>query len=323
MTQALPDIFGDSVDTLREIEELAASRAVKPFVEPFRKVLAMLMAVWPGDDATPAAKKLALAKLDTESMMEVLPEVERQILRGATDALEHGIKSGLAQVGVPDPDMVKAFKRKLPLHLGVTARAVSTRMRRRVDVGTSMLHNADTQEQALAALALVNPTPVVSAHTRWLANRASNEGLLQVAAETKGIVVVWVAERDGCVHCLAYAGHKRSKRGYPAGLTFGKKPLRQKELGPVDMPPLHPNCRCTQWLLHEDVAKPVIQALAREAKRSILRGWSVESESQTIRLDAARRLLAKQPAMPKSVQIYARTSIKEGRFKRGRAFPKR
>jgi hypothetical protein len=310
----LPDVFTESIDTLLEIEQLTASKATAPFSEPFSKVLAMLLAIWPGDDASDAAKSQALARLNTEALMSPMAEVERVILKGATEALSHGIDAGLAQAGTRG----KTFKRTLPMHLRVAVTATQRVARARVDTGTALLRTASTMVEAQAALAVSNPAPAVSAQARWLTNRASNEGILTVADASPGVVTVWVAERDGCVHCLAYQGHKRERMGYPAGLTFGKKALSDK---PVSMPPLHPNCRCTQLVLKTIVAQPVIDGLLREAQRSILRGWSVESESNSVRVDAARRLLAKNPSMPKSVQTYARSAIKAGKFKRGRDFP--
>ena len=310
----LPEVFNKSIDTLLEIEQLTASRAVVPIKKPFAKVLALLVALWPGDDATDIEKRHAVSLLNTEAFMNTLPEVERAILKGATEALSQGIDAGMTQVGLKG----MSFKRELPIHLDMVVRATQRVMRKRVDTGTALLQQATTLLEAQAALAVANPAPAISAQARWLTNRASNEGLLMVAEASQDVVAVWVAERDGCVHCLAYQGHKRGRNGYPAGLTFGKKALHTK---PVPMPPLHPNCRCTQLLLDVTIAQPVIEGLLREAQRSILRGWSVESESQNVRIDAARRLLAKNSRMPKSVQAYARSAIKSGKFKRGRVFP--
>ncbi len=301
--------------TLLEIEQRTEARAVAPFVTPFARLLALLLSVWPGDDASDAEKREALNSLNLEEFMVVLTKVEQDIVEGATEAFVQGIESGIEQAGT----VGRVFKRTLPIHLGISARAVQRLARRRVDTGSALLQLANTLGDAQIALAVANPAPAVATHTRWLTNRASNEGITMVADVSSNIVTVWVAERDACVHCLAYQGQKRGRMGYPAGLTFGKKPLSDN---PVSMPPLHPNCRCTQMLLKTVVAQPVIDGLKREAQRSILRGWSVESESQSVRLEAARKLLNKNPAVPKTVQAYARSSIKAGKFKRGRDFPK-
>jgi hypothetical protein len=56
------------------------------------------------------------------------------------------------------------------------------------------------------------------------------------------------------------------------------------------------------------------EALRREADRSVLRGFSLESESMKTRIDAADRLVSRGVDAPKSVIAYARRSIKVGVF---------
>ncbi len=309
------DLFDKHVDTLLEIEQDTAQKAAGPLRKPFRKVLALLIATWPGDDASDADKKAALARLNTETRLSPMGQVERAILSGATEALSHGIDAGASMGAVS----ARAFKRVLPAELELTARSVGVAMRQQVAHGTTVLSQAKTLEEAQTALILTNPANRVERIAKYVTNKASNTGLTVVAESDTDLVLVWRAERDACVHCLAYQGHSPVRGRYQAGLTFGKKPLKQN--GPLTMPPLHPNCRCTQWVIHRDVVEPVRVALIREAKRSILRGWSVESESQAQRLDAAARLLAKPNGLPKSVQDYARSAVKRGEFKRGRVFP--
>ncbi len=315
----VPKFFDESVDTLLEIEHVVASEAALPFYKILRRVLTLLHAIWPGDDASDAEKQMALARLDLEAFLAPMSGVEGVILQGAITALGQGIKAGIAEAGLTKSAIATTFKHTLPDSLVLQGRAVGVTMRRRVIAGMALLTQARTLLDAEAAIAVANPSTAVQAQSRWLTNRASNEGLVRVAeADSHRSVLVWRAERDACVHCLAYQGQVRTRGHYPAGLTFGKKPLHRN---PVSMPPLHPNCRCTQWVLSRDVANPVIEGLKREAKRSILRGWSVESESEAVRVDAARRLLAQRPTLPKSVQTYARQSVKAGRFKRGRTVP--
>lgn len=314
----IPRLYDKHADTLLEIEEATATKAVKPFIKPFRTVLGLLHVVWPGDDAADVEKKMALKRLDTEVFLATLPQVEAEILKGTISALEHGISAGVSQAGLRGSQLDKSFKREPTMEMAEWVRSTQGVMRRRVDAGTSVLQSASTLLEAQTGLALANPGPAVVRHARWVTNRVSNEGLTMVGEADPTSVLIWRAERDACVHCLAYQGHARVRGGYPTGLTFGKKPLHKNR---VTMPPLHPNCRCTQWLIGRDVAKRIQEALLREAKRSILRGWSLETESNNVRVDAARRLLATNPAVPKSVEIYARSAVRSGEFKRGRDFP--
>ncbi len=139
---------------------------------------------------------------------------------------------------------------------------------------------------------------------------AASEGVRQVA-DARGFAVVWIAEPDGCLHCLAYAGRISTDGTFPERLTFGDRPLVQPDT--LTGPGLHPRCRCTLELIDPgDTA--VSEALRREAMRSVLRGWTHESESTPARLRAAERLLAAGSGLPKSVETKARKSVRDGEF---------
>jgi hypothetical protein len=91
------------------------------------------------------------------------------------------------------------------------------------------------------------------------------------------------------------------------------------------------NCRCEliTWLgpaaLHPvDTAiyhRPELQgnvdlaaAMRREAKRAVLRGWSLPSESEAVRLRGAERLLRAGSGLPKTVEARARKAVKDRHF---------
>lgn len=139
-------------------------------------------------------------------------------------------------------------------------------------------------------------------------NQAGNEGTTAVA-DTAKLSTVWVAETDACVECLAYSG-RTAKPGaaFPGGLTYGKKSYHPNAIA---TPPRHPRCRCTVEPL---VAKEYAAALRREADRSVLRGFSLPSESMSTRVDAADRLVARGVDAPKSVIAYAKRYVKAGAF---------
>lgn len=148
-----------------------------------------------------------------------------------------------------------------------------------------------------------------------MVNGAASLGALHVAREVGG-QVMWVPERNACLHCLAYAGQVTDPgTPFPGGRTFGDKPLSDV---PLKGPPLHPNCRCrlSVWLGSRDGVgdTEAPKALEREAWRTVLRGWSPYA-SEPARIRAADRLLDNLPgAMPASVQEYARRAIRRGYF---------
>ena len=56
-------------------------------------------------------------------------------------------------------------------------------------------------------------------------------------------------------------------------------------------------------------------SLAREAKRSIIKGWALPSESQSARQRAAARLLTLGAGLPPTVEARARAAVRSGRFR--------
>jgi len=148
----------------------------------------------------------------------------------------------------------------------------------------------------------------IKARATDVVNRAGNEGVTAIA-DGRGASTVWVAETNACVVCLAYSGVvTKPGKAFPGGLTYGRKSYFPEG---VETPPRHPNCRCTVELL---VDPKYADALRREADRSVLRGFSLESESMGTRIDAADRLVEKGVSAPKSVIAFSKRSVKAGKF---------
>lgn len=130
--------------------------------------------------------------------------------------------------------------------------------------------------------------------------------------------VVWVAERDACVNCIALSGQvARIGQPFDGSLTWGDKALQWS--GFSGKPPRHPHCRCR--LIPWDGGQETPNALKREAERSIARGWSLPSESNAARLRALDRLLRQGTGLPPSVVRRARQALAAGNFPQGRNFP--
>jgi len=152
----------------------------------------------------------------------------------------------------------------------------------------------------------------VKAATRTGVNRAHNRAVSEVASEAR-VGRVWIAERDGCVECLAYAGEVAyAGEEFPGGLTMDTKKPRNTR--PLPSPPLHPNCRCSVIPYRETDGAAFPDALKREARRSVAKGWRVESESEAVRLRAAESLLRRGADLPQSVQDQAERSLSRGSF---------
>lgn len=151
---------------------------------------------------------------------------------------------------------------------------------------------------------------------RWTANEGINAGTVAVA-ERLGRNLIWVAERDACLHCLAHAGWSIRPGGSFPALTFGDKPLRPDG---VTQPPLHPGCRCRLRLYAGVPGKPSpdrsrvdpAARLAAEARRGVVYGWTAYA-SRAATLRAMDRLLSKGADLPASVERRARELVRSGR----------
>jgi hypothetical protein len=135
-------------------------------------------------------------------------------------------------------------------------------------------------------------------------------------------VLMWVPERDACVRCLRMAGMRllSARDQFPGGLSYD--PAQDTTDAPaIPGPPLHPNCRCELQLVARGASELASQALRREADRSILRGFALESESDATRRRAAAALLASGVQAPASVKADARKRLRSGAEPFGRAVP--
>lgn len=139
--------------------------------------------------------------------------------------------------------------------------------------------------------------------------RSGAEAVQRVASVAQ-VPTVWVAETNACVHCLGLSGTiAQPGDAFDGSATYGRRPLGGG--GPLKSPPRHPFCRCT---LEPLVAPEYAAALRREADRSVLRGFSLESESMSVRIDAAERLLERGVDAPKTVIAFSRRAVAAGRF---------
>jgi hypothetical protein len=155
-------------------------------------------------------------------------------------------------------------------------------------------------------------------------NKNVANAMRATATANKARQEVWIAERDACVRCTAYAGRVVDKGDdWPGGLSWDPN---SKDPGAAGVrPPLHPNCRCRpvpwdeSWKRPGEVSLP--EAAKREAERSIARGFSLPGESNVSRIRALKELLSTNPALPKTVVAAARKAAAKGEFPKGRSVP--
>lgn len=245
----------------------------------------------------------------------IVPDMTTALTNWATTGMRLGVAQAFEQT--PGPDMPVTVTD--PAILDVI-RSIDPRAQQQLDRAVSlsrslpMTRQVDVDMVTTTAYRSVNQA---QSDTRWAANRSVNAGTAEVASQD-GANLLWVAERDACLHCLAYSGFVVVPgEVFPANLTFATKPL---SLDAVPYPPRHPNCRCRVNVWYGPAGEPegmtsrqAPGALAREARRSVLRGWS-DYASLPERLRAADLLLMRGADLPKTVAARARRDVKRGKF---------
>lgn len=316
----LADILDRSdelADQLSALTDRANARSAGPVAAQLEQAQRATVADWirrfgsidARPDSLPEINRFvdsAQARLNTVFASAAAP-AERALAHEWTLAYTVGIEHGL-ESAPHSPE--RAVGRRKPAALGVAEAVEAQRLKATARLGAVQVL-ADGFPSVARALRTADALPArLEAANAFHLTRAATEGATAVAEQT-GAARMWVAERDACVACLAYAGVTTMVDVFPVGLTFGDKPLVPP--GPLVGPALHAHCRCAIELIDpNDTAIPA--ALKREAKRSVLRGFSLPSESEQARLRAADRLLSQYPGLPKTVEAYARRAVQRGRF---------
>lgn len=256
-------------------------------------------------DAVDELRRL-LAREDPTIRARVLKLTAPSIGRDLAAAISAAFDTGIAEAARLIDDKIEGLPKTPPK--SIVALAAEAEKKIIADLAKAR-KLAKTGADAVTVLAPVNAArDRLETSVAALVNMAGNAGA-SALADAAGVPLVWVAEVNACVTCLAYSGvvAKPGKK-FPAGLTYGK---RSTVAEAVKHPPAHPRCRCTIEPLN---SQEYADALRREADRSVLRGFSLESESMSTRLDAADRLVRDGVDAPKSVIAYARRSVKAGEF---------
>lgn len=244
------------------------------------------------------------------------PDPTQVALAHAREALALGTRQAAVALNIPTP----AVK---PLSAAVVALAKDTNHAVHARYATAeRLLEASPVETHADLMTTLAPTSAaasdVERDTRTLVNTAINDGAQHVAEEN-GADLLWFAERDACLTCIALHGMVVSHdEDFPLKATYGTTVTEWWTPPGVTLlrPPRHPRCRCRcePYLGHDGPGPSLPETLRREAQRSILKGWSVPSESEQVRLNAAERLLERGTTLPKSVQAAAREAVRRRKF---------
>ena len=266
-------------------------------------------------DAVDEIRRLLAAqddRLRARVLALVAPSLGRDLAAAVAAAFQIGIMDGVKMIGEGEP---KRLPTSPPRELVAAARASEKAIADAIGKARKLARAGADPDIVIAPVNAARNT--LERDVVTLVNSAGNAGAT-VVADAAGLPTVWVAETNACVECLAYSGRvAKPGKTFPGGLTYGAKSYNPE---PVAHPPRHPRCRCTVEPLR---SASYAEALRREADRSVLRGFSLESESMGTRIDAADRLLKAGVNAPASVKAYAAAAVRRGEFDtRGRPKPK-
>lgn len=287
-----------------DLERITAEALRARTVADFLAIVERLRAVEPED----AAKLLALIQSLPAASRGLADVLRSAMLEAALAASASLATSDVARRALASADRQLADVLEARVREDARRRAAELDGRMRAAFG-----QASRLARAGAPIDVVR-SPVLGAAASVKATLATEvtqtAGLYVTSvADEAGVATIWVAETNACVRCLAYSGRiAEPGEDFPGGLSYGRRP---KDRTPIAFPPLHPNCRCFVEPLG---SREYADALRREADRSVLRGFSLESESMATRVDAARRLLERGVDAPASVIRYAERSVEAGRF---------
>lgn len=335
-----------AANSLLQLERLARTGATAPIrmqlASVFSRTAAEYVQMFGSLEAAPDPLQVMPLQRQLAVRLETIERDYSQFLtRSAQQALEQGVDHAVSRATTAG-GVVNAADFELSPEVEQAIEAVAGQVDDKLQQAAAMTVTmkistfADLQApmaKAYSAAAAIDQTAA------WTVNRSSNDGIAAVAGRTGG-KLLWIAERDACLVCLALSGHladPATGEMFDEDATFGK-PGSAPSVWPYEIPltgpPRHPWCRCRLEIWY-GVTTPVggpldsalyganaamgggvdlPAALRREAKRSVLRGWSMPSESGKARVEAADRLLKAGSGMPKSVERAAKTAVRNGRY---------
>lgn len=322
--QAVDAVVGPLRDALRELFRTLASRYV-------------LLTGGLDQPITTPAQAQALQQIYVAAIQQ-LPPVDQTAL---TNYVDQAMVRGLTYANRHIPDPVPPEDIKVPEEIVDAVDDLPQQVSEKVEdvLTTGEQLPLEGWDDLVRQMGKANQVPnSVERTVTTVVNRANGSAIRQ-AAVAKGASLLWVAEPDACVICLALSGHvidPASGDGFDEEATFGKPgsaPDVWPPGEPLMEPPRHPYCRCHPELWFgpsvpeggpEENAlynRPGVAAgvdlpaaLRREAKRSVVYGWSLPSESNKIRLGAAGRLLQAGAGLPRTVEERAHKAVARGKF---------
>lgn len=320
---------GEQTDAVRGLEDRITDAALGDSEQQFTALQQRTLTAWTtafgspqqeGTDGGLLRRLLAAVRSAVQRILGTLePRAQRALDERLQEAVELGARQHAAYLAEATGRPARSRGAHVTRRLRETASRLSDAVAERRDRAVALLQPAVASRWSRVTTgigAARSALGAVRSHITWTVGQAVNEGLT-AGVQAVGARKLWVSERDACVSCTAYAGMTvDADADFPGGLSWD--PNQRGRTQPLAAPPRHPHCRCRVVAWSDDWAVDGVpsmpQALRREARRSIARGWSLPTESGAARIRAARELLHTGPGLPKSVEEFARLAVAAGRF---------
>ncbi|MFB9924867.1 hypothetical protein ACFORO_25865 [Amycolatopsis halotolerans] len=283
-----------------QLEDAAAAAAAGPVRDALKSALSWAHVVWSQRFGKPAGLR---SGEDFDAYVVELATRIREVSIAPAPALRDfahrarvlGAVQGLAEANAPQRNLGNEIREETGQHIDEATAAARAKLAQAADLVESLRRGSfKTVNRQLAVADQAGN--IIERTARTVTNDELNEGLA-AAAEHVGGRLVWIAERDACVMCLALSGHVvEPGDAFDWRLTFGAKaypPMDYNADGELveselERPPRHPYCRCrvSPWLGHDEAgALSVTHDWADAIRDAVARG-------DTVAADAARRAAA-------------------------------
>lgn len=231
-----------------------------------------------------------------------------------------GVSQGLIEAGAPQRDLGGGIREETRRHIDEATAGARAKLAQAADLVEAL--NRGSFKTINRQLAVADQAGnIVERAARTVTNTELNEGV-SAAAEYVGGRLVWIAERDACVSCLALSGQVVEPGDvFDWRLTFGAKAYQPKgyddagELVDIELerPPRHPYCRCrvSPWLGHDEAAARVVTHDWAQAIKD------AQANGDQAAVDAARKAAAAAQSsaafdLPAALRREAERSILRG-----------
>jgi hypothetical protein len=323
-----PALIWEHAAELLLAEEAAAHLATAALRLRLAGITRLFGRRWADLAPTGRASGVGVIRLMTDLAHELLglpPIPSERIQSTAEDAYRLGARQAYAEAGQMAQPIAPPIGSGLSASIADTVAEAENAASRAALIAQATSRGTPATVDRIVSVARQGAN-AVERTVRTLVNEQANAGVRTVATDV-GARLLWVSERDACVVCQALAGHVVDPgEQFDASATFGTHPLAWTPPGGLTGPPRHGRCRCrtSPWLGDDTAPDSFPMVLRREAERSVLHGFALSSEPDSIRQQAASRLLTRIAShhgtapsgwkVPSSVEKSTETRLRKGTF---------